>query len=115
MYFRNYRLQKSFLEKSLKSTGSEQSLAVNTCESVPTGYEISKRALLSCSFIILREADLEYFSLVLGEILEMFVNTLTADGKYPLQGWENLQLLFQMQLSQKEKMFSSLSGIYIKF
>ena len=57
----------------------------------------------------------EMSPLVLGETLGVFVNTLTADGKYPLQGWENLQLLFQMQLSQKEKMFSSLSGIYIKF
>ena len=57
----------------------------------------------------------EMSPLVLGETLGVFVNTLTADGKYPLQGWENLQLLFQMQLSQKEKMFSSLFGIYIKF
>ena len=37
--------------------------------------------------------------LVLGEILGMFVNTLTVDGKYPLQGCENLQLPIQMQLS----------------
>ena len=34
--------------------------------------------------------------LVLGETLGVFVNTLTPDGKYPLQGWENLQLPIQM-------------------
>ena len=44
--------------------------------------------------------------LVLGEILGVFVNTLTADGKYPVQGCENLQLPIQMQLSEKQKTFS---------
>ena len=34
--------------------------------------------------------------IVLGEILEMFVNPLTADGKYPVQGSENLQRAIQM-------------------
>ena len=37
----------------------------------------------------------------LGEILQVFVNTLTPDGKYPVQDCENLQLPIQMQLSQK--------------
>ena len=45
--------------------------------------------------------------LVLGEILGVFVNTLTADGKYPVQGCENLQLPIQMQLSKKPKYFSA--------
>ena len=35
----------------------------------------------------------------------MFVNTLTADGKYPVQYCENLQLLTQMQFSEKRKNF----------
>ena len=42
---------------------------------------------------------------MLGEILEVFVNTVTADGKYPVQGCENLQLPIQMQLSEKQKTF----------
>ena len=44
--------------------------------------------------------------LVLGEILGIFVNTLTPDGKYPVPGSENLQLPIQMQLSEKQKTFS---------
>ena len=44
--------------------------------------------------------------LVLAEILEMFVNTLTGDGKYPVQGCENLQLPIQMQLSENWYSFS---------
>ena len=39
--------------------------------------------------------------LVISEILEVFVNTLTADDKYPVQDCENLPLLIQMQLSEK--------------
>ena len=31
---------------------------------------------------------------------------MTADGKYPRQGCRNLQLLIQMQLSEKRKTFS---------
>ena len=36
----------------------------------------------------------------------MFVNTLTADGKYPVPDCENLQLAIQIHLSEKRKIFS---------
>ena len=39
--------------------------------------------------------------LVLGEILGVFVNTLTADEKYRVQDCENIPLPIQMQLSKK--------------
>ena len=35
--------------------------------------------------------------LVLGEISGVFVNTLTSDANYSVQGYENLQLPIQMQ------------------
>ena len=44
--------------------------------------------------------------LVLGEILEVFIDTLTAYGKYPVQDCENLPFPIQMQLSEKPKSFS---------
>ena len=43
---------------------------------------------------------------MLGEIVGVFVKTLTSDGKYPVQGSENLQLPIHMQLSEKQKTFS---------
>ena len=43
--------------------------------------------------------------LVLGKIFGVFFNTLTPDGKYRIQDWENLQLPIQMQLSEKRKTF----------
>ena len=45
--------------------------------------------------------------LVLGEIVGVFVNTLTSDGKYPVQGCENLELPIQTQLYEKQKPFSN--------
>ena len=44
--------------------------------------------------------------LVLGEILGVFVNTLTADGKYRVQYCQNLQLPIQNQLCGKRTTFS---------
>ena len=43
---------------------------------------------------------------VSGEMWGLSVNTLTSDGKYPIQGSENLQLPIQMPMSQKRKKFS---------
>ena len=45
-------------------------------------------------------------SLVLGEILGVFVNTLTLDGNCPVPDCKNFQLPIQMQLSEKRKTFS---------
>ena len=47
-------------------------------------------------------------AIVLGKILGMFVNTLSADGMYPVQDCEKLQLPSQMHLSEKPKAFSQL-------
>ena len=44
--------------------------------------------------------------LVSGEILGVSVNTFTADGKYPVQECENLQLPIYKQFSEKRKTFS---------
>ena len=41
------------------------------------------------------------FPLVLGEILGVFFNTLTADGRDPDQDCENLLLRIQIQLSEE--------------
>ena len=44
--------------------------------------------------------------LVLGDVLVVFFNRLTADGKYPIQDCVNLQLQIQMKLSLKRESFS---------
>ena len=49
------------------------------------------------------------FRLVLGEVLVVFLNRFTADGKDPGQDCENLHVQIQMQLSEKRKIFFQLS------
>ena len=51
---------------------------------------------------------------MLAEILGVFVNTLTANGKYPVQGCENLQLSTQMQLSEKPETFSEFFVLFVE-
>ena len=63
------------------------------------------RALLSCFPSFSGKLIWKMFPLVLGEILGVFVNTLTADGKYPVEDLENLPLPIQMHLSGKRKTF----------
>ena len=43
---------------------------------------------------------------VLGQVLVVFVNRWTTNGKYHVQDCENLQLSIQVQLSGKRKTFS---------
>ena len=56
---------------------------------------------------------------MLGEIFDVFFDTLPADAKYRVKHYENLRLPIQIQLSEKQKLFSqlfySISGMYIKF
>ena len=59
--------------------------------------------LLSNWFVTLRVTDLENLSLVISELLPLFVKTLTADGKYSL--CKNFPQPIQMQLSKKAKKF----------
>ena len=47
--------------------------------------------------------------LVLEKILTVFVNTLTPNGKYPVEDFENLHFPIQMHLSEKPKSFSEFS------
>ena len=52
--------------------------------------------------------------LVLGDILGVFVNVLTADAKYPVQDCDKLRLPIQMQLCQKPENFSQFSFPFLQ-
>ena len=65
------------------------------------------RALLSWFSSFSLNLIFKISPLVLGEILGVFVNTLSADGKYPVQYWENLLLVIQMNFLKNQKLFSN--------
>ena len=72
------------------------------------------RELLSCFSSLSGKLIPKMSPVVSGEILGVFVNTLTADVKYPLQDCENLQLPIQMQLFGKGKKFSQFSVPFLE-
>ena len=52
---------------------------------------------------------------VIIKISKLFSNTLCADGKYSLLNRDNLTQHIQMQLSQKQKTFSSFFCGFLKY
>ena len=48
------------------------------------------------------------------QILGLLVNTLAADGKYPVLNRDNLTIPTQMQLSQKQKAFDQFFAACLK-
>ena len=48
-------------------------------------------------------------------IVRLFVNILTADGKYSLLNRDNLAQRIQMYLSQKQKDFSRYTFTFLRF
>ena len=53
-------------------------------------------------------------ALLLGKVLGVLLNTLTADGKYDVQDWENWQLPMIMKLSEKHKTFPEFFVPYLE-
>ena len=53
--------------------------------------------------------------LVISKILGLFVNTLTADGKYYLRKMEKLLQPIQMHLSKRKQYFYNFFGALMKF
>ena len=118
MYFRNYRLSKTWLDQSLKSAVSEHPLIVNMLKSPKHLCNLDERHVFSSCLFIMRDMSFYHVfsslwgeliskkcSLVKFEILGVFVSTVTVDDKDPLPDFENLRLQIQMQLSLKRKPF----------
>ena len=99
MYFRCYRLSKTWLDQSLESTFSELLLTVNMLK-----YPKHLWNLYQNTFIIFfhhsgGEMIWKVSPLVKSEISGVFVNTLAADHKYPVLVCENMPLPIQTILS----------------
>ena len=67
------------------------------------------RAPLSCFSLFSLNFICKISRLVLSEILGVFVNTLTADAKYPVQDCQNFLLPIQMNSPKNQKLFPNFS------
>ena len=61
-----------------------------------------------------KETELEKVRLIDMKTLGLLVNTLPADGKYPVLNRDNLTIAIQMQLSQNENTFYQFSAAFLK-
>ena len=63
---------------------------------------------------LLRQLSYKKSLLVICKISRLFINTLSADGKYSLFNRDNLTEPIQMQLSRKQKTFSEFFSSFLK-
>ena len=108
MYFRSYRLWTSWLDHFVKSVVSKNTLNVNMWNRPWVRFY---HVFSSFWWKLIWEKS----PLVLREILGVFVNTLTAEGKYPVQDWENLVLPVQNQLCGKRTTLSEFFVPFVKY
>ena len=102
IYFRNYRLRKTWLDRCLKTPvleGNLTSKMVNGPKHSPNPW---RQHLYHICWSMLRKLNWKNYLLLICKILGLPVNTLTADDKYSLLKRENLTQPIQMQLSKKE-------------
>ena len=65
-------------------------------------------------WLLWRQLTFKKSLLVTCKIWRLFVNTLSADGKYSLFNRDNLMLPIQMQVSREQKTFSNFSSSFLK-
>ena len=99
-----------WLVKYLKSLFSEHRSTVNILNSLKN---CTATLPLYC-FITLAKIKMGNARVSVSEILGVFVNTLTSDGKYFLRNRQNLPQSIQLQMSKIQKSFSQFFAQYLK-
>ena len=103
MYFRNYGLRKTWLDKCLKIPASEDPSTSNMINGNKHCWNINDS--IFTIFIDHCEGNWVEKSLIC-KIVRLFVNTLTQYGKYCLLNRDNLLQKFQIKGSQKPKILA---------
>ena len=138
MLFSNYRLQKTWLDKCLKSPVSEDpstsdmvngpkrcfsprastfTIFVNHCYRNLVRKILCLKVTQIDAYLMntLKVVEIGKSLLVIFKILGLFVNTLTAEKKDYLVNTDNLTEHIQMALSKKQKKISQFFSCSLKF
>ena len=102
MYFRNYGLWKTWLNKCLKSSVSEDKQHGKRSQEL---LKSVRQHLYHTQWSLWRKLCWEKSLLVICKMLGLLVNTLTADDKFSDFNRVILTQPIQMQLSKKQKLF----------
>ena len=79
-----------------------------------TLFKLASQNLYHIYWSLWRQLSYKKSLLVICKISRLFINTLSADGKYSLFNRDNLTQPIQMQLSRKQKTFSEFFSAFLK-
>ena len=102
------------LVKCLKGPVWERYSAVNVLTDPKHCWNLSETTIFLLFLSFWDELKRKTSLLVRSEILGMFDNTLTADGKYFRHYWENFAQPIQMHFSKKQFFFSGKFVAFLK-
>ena len=80
-----------------------------------TLFKSARQDLYHIFWSMSRQLSWEKSLLLTFQILGVLVNTLPANGKYPVLNRDNLKIPVQMQLSQRQKNLLSVFAAYLKY
>ena len=112
--FPKLRTPKNMVTSMSKKSRFKGSLAKQHGKRAQTLLKFAWQNLYHIYWSLWRQLTFKKFLLVICKISRLFPNTLSADGKYSLFKRENLRQPIQMQVSQKQKTFSSFFSAFLK-
>ena len=114
MYFWNFGLRKTSIDKCWKSLVSEHRSTVNIAEGSETPRKYERQIFYHILLSLWVKWRCKKSLLFISEILGQFVITLTANEKFILHNSEDLRQPILIKLYQKEKTFVAFFASFLK-
>ena len=112
--FPKFRTQKNLVRSMPKKSRFKGSFKKQHRKCAQTLLKCEGQHLYNIYWSLLRQLSYKKSLLVIRKISRLFINTLSADGKYSLLNRDNLTQPIQMQLSRKQKTFSEFFSAFLK-
>ena len=112
--FPKLRTQKNLVRSMPKKSRFKGSFEKQHGKCAQTLFKFAWQNLYHIYWSLWRQLTFKKSLLVICKISALFLNTLSADGKYSLFNRDNLTQPIQMQLSRKQKTFSESFSEFLK-
>ena len=108
------RTQKNLVRSMSKKSRFKGSFKKQPGKCAQTLLKCQGQLISHIYWSLFRQLSYKKSLLVICKISRLFINTLSADGKYSVFNRDNLTQPIQMQLSRKEKTFSEFFDAFLK-
>ena len=112
--FPKLRTHENLLRSMPKKSSFKGSFGKEHGKRAQTLLKFSWQNLYDIYWLLWRQLTFKKSLLVICKIFRLFLNTLSADGKYSLFNRGNLTQPIQMQVSRKQKFFSESFSAFLK-